>query len=95
MMVTVPSFTFFSFTGAYGGSISQGCAAYTLWLSGTPSFVKKRGHRVVAGLPQLVNPAGTDAEGLGCKKMFSKAQAQSIPAHHLSGSLETMTNVGA
>lgn len=49
---------------------------------------------VVAGLPQLVNPAGTDAEGLGCKKMFSKAQAQSIPAHHLSGSLETMTNVG-
>ena len=23
---------------------------------------------VVAGLPQLVNPAGTDAEGLGCKE---------------------------
>lgn len=49
---------------------------------------------VVAGLPNWLIQQEPMPRDLAARKMFSKAQAQSIPAHHLSGSLETMTNVG-
>ena len=96
VLVTVPSFTFFSFTGASAGAYPRAAQPYTLWLSGTPSFVKKaRTSGSSQVCPNWLIQQEPMPRDLAARKMFSKAQAQSIPAHHLSGSLETMTNVGA